>query len=96
LEDDGEHVQHTRNLVRRQKQVLTEHLAGLGLPFLSGEGNFVMTRLPMSDSLAYRRLMMQGVMIRPMTGFRFPNWIRVTISLPDAMDAFMTGLESIL
>ena len=76
--------------------MLTEYLAGQGLPFLSGEGNFVMIRLPMSDSLAYRRLMMQGVMIRTMTGFRFPNWIRVTMALSDAMDAFMTGLESIL
>lgn len=96
LEDNGEHVQHTRSLVRQQKQVLTEYLAGLELPFLSGEGNFIMIRLPMSDSLAYRRLMMQGVMIRTMTGFRFPNWIRVTIALPDAMDAFMAALESIL
>jgi histidinol-phosphate aminotransferase len=96
LEDNGEHVQHTRNLVRRQKQVLTGYFAGQGLSFLSGEGNFIMIRLPMSDSLAYRRLMMQGVMIRTMTGFRFPNWIRVTMGLPDAMDAFMSGLESIL
>jgi histidinol-phosphate aminotransferase len=96
LNDNGEHMQRTRDLVRRQKQALTAHLSGLGLPFLSGEGNFVMIRLPMSDSLAYRRLMMQGVMIRPMTGFRFPNWIRVTLALPDAMDAFMAGLETIL
>ncbi len=96
LNDNGEHVQHTRNLVRRQKQLLTEYLDSLGLPFLSGEGNFVMIRLPMSDSLAYRRLMMQGVMIRTMTGFRFPNWIRVTMALPDAMNSFMTGLDSIL
>ena len=55
-----------------------------------------MIRLPMSDSLAYRRLMMQGIMSRSMTVFRFPNWIRVTIALPDAIDAFMSGLESIL
>ncbi len=96
LDDCEEHVRRSRDLVRRQKQVLAGFLAGLGLPFLAGEGNFVMIRLPMSDSLAYRRLMMQGVMIRSMTGFRFPNWIRVTMALPDAMDAFMAGLENIL
>ena len=76
--------------------MLTEYLTSLGLPFLSGEGNFIMIRLPMSDSLAYRRLMMQGVMIRTMTGFRFPNWIRVTMGLPDAMDSFIVGLDRIL
>ncbi len=55
-----------------------------------------MIRLPMSDSLAYRKLMVQGAMVRTMTGFRFPNCIRLTLSIPDAMDAFMAGLENIL
>jgi histidinol-phosphate aminotransferase len=64
--------------------------------YLSGEGNFIMIRLPMSDSLAYRKLMMQGVMVRTLTGFRFSNCIRLTLSIPDAMDAFMAGLENIL
>jgi histidinol-phosphate aminotransferase len=40
--------------------------------------------------------MMQGIMIRTMTGFRFPNWIRLTLSTLDAMEAFMAGLENIL
>jgi len=96
LNDSGEHVQQTRELVRRQKKVITAYLDGLRLTYLSGEGNFIMIRLPMSDSLAYRKLMMQGVMIRTMTGFRFPNWIRLTLSIPDAMEAFMAGLENIL
>ena len=96
LNDSGGHVMQTRELVCRQKRMITEFLDGLGLTYLSGEGNFVMIRLPMSDSLAYRKLMMQGVMIRTMTGFRFPNWIRLTLSTSDAMDAFMAGLDNIL
>lgn len=96
LKDSGDHVRQSRELVFRQKQILVRHLENLGLPFLAGEGSFVMIRLPMSDSLAYRMLMSQGVMIRTMTGFRFPNWIRVSMGMPDAMDAFAAGLESIL
>ncbi len=96
LNDSGEHILQTRDLVRRQKRMTTEFLDGLGLTYLSGEGNFIMIRLPMSDSLAYRKLMMQGIMIRTMTGFRFPNWIRLTLSTSDAMDAFMAGLSNIL
>jgi histidinol-phosphate aminotransferase len=52
--------------------------------------------LPMSDSLAYRKLMTRGVMVRSMTGFRFPNWIRVTISHQEAMEAFVEALSEIL
>ena len=35
-------------------------------------------------------------MIRSMTGFRFPNWIRVSIGRHEAMQAFIQALEEIL
>ena len=49
----------------------------------------------MSDTLAYRKLMAEGVMIRSMTGFRFPNWIRISIGNHDAMEAFVGALHKI-
>ncbi len=91
-----DHIRRTRQMVREGKAYLHRELQALGLPFQSGEGNFVMVRLPFSDTLAYRRLMAQGVMVRTMTGFRFPNYIRVTIAGREAMEALITGLRSIL
>jgi histidinol-phosphate aminotransferase len=35
-------------------------------------------------------------MVRTMTGFRFPNFIRVTLSVREAMEAFVAGLDAIL
>ena len=93
---DQEHIARTRELVGRGKAYLHGELERLGLTYLSGQGNFTMIHLPMSDSLAYRRLMAQGVMVRTMTGFRFPNWIRVTITLPPALEAFTRALGNIL
>ncbi len=94
--DDGDHVLKSRRLVRESRAYLEEELAVRGLPFVSGEGNFVMIRLPMSDTLAYRKLMTRGVMVRTMTGFRFPNFIRVTLSVREAMEAFVSALDEIL
>jgi histidinol-phosphate aminotransferase len=93
---DRDHVMRTRDLIRKGKQFLREELDFLGLETLNGEGNFVMIRLPMSDSLAYRKLMTKGVMVRTMTGFRFPNWIRVTIQKPEAMEVFVGALSEIV
>jgi histidinol-phosphate aminotransferase len=93
LEDDQEHIMKTRDLVRQGKEYLTRELSLLGLSSVSGEGNFVMVKLPVSDSLAYRKLMTKGVMVRTMTGFRFPNWIRVTLAQPEAMEAFVQALR---
>jgi histidinol-phosphate aminotransferase len=35
-------------------------------------------------------------MVRTMTGFRFPNYIRLTISKTEAMEAFVTSLAAII
>jgi histidinol-phosphate aminotransferase len=91
-----DHVTRTRAMVREGKQFLKGQLTRLGLDFRSGEGNYLMISLPMSDTMVYRKLMRHGVMVRTMTGFRFPNHIRVTISTMDAMEAFITGLERVL
>jgi histidinol-phosphate aminotransferase len=91
-----DHILHTRKMVREGKAYLHQELKALGLPFISGEGNFLMVRLPFSDTLAYRKLMTQGVMVRTMTTFRFPNYIRVTISSMEAMEALVTALRSML
>ena len=68
----------------------------MGLSIITGEGNFLIVRLPGSDTLAYRLLMREGVMIRPMTGFRYPNHIRVTLAQMEAMEAFIMALRNIL
>lgn len=96
LEDSGEHLARTRELVSRGKTFLKREIGGLGLPYVLGEGNFMMIKLPMNDALAYRKLMTRGVMVRSMTGFRFPNWIRVTVSNDEALDALMEALSKVL
>lgn len=93
---DDEHVSRTRSHVRAEKDYLLRELGGLGLETQAGEGCYVMIRLPFSDTLAYRQLMSKGVMVRTMTGFRFPNWIRVSIGVHEAMEAFVGGLTGIV
>ena len=94
--DAGEHVEATRRLVREGKEMLSRAAGRLGLPITSGEGPFVILGLPVSDSLAYRSLMSRGVMVRTMTGFRFPDSIRVSIGLPEALEAFVSALGKLL
>ena len=93
---DNEHVLRTRRHVKDEKAYLLRELGGLGLETQAGEGCYVMVKLPLSDTLAYRQLMAKGVMIRTMTGFRFPNWIRVSVGVHEAMEAFVEGLAGIL
>lgn len=93
---EDEHVAATRKMVREGKELLRRELSKLQLPIIIGEGNFMMVKLPINDAVAYRRLMRQGIMVRTMTSFRFPNYIRVTVSRPEALEALIAGLKRIL
>jgi len=94
--EDREHVMATRALIESEKKKLVRELDGMGLPYVAGEGNFVMIHLPINDALAYRKMMRHGIMVRCMAGFRFPNWIRVSLSLPEIMDAFRETLSEVI
>lgn len=94
--DDDCHIRRTRDLVRTEKAFLKQEFDRLGLESRTGEGCYTMIKLPMSDTLAYRKLMAHGVMVRSMTGFRYPNWIRVSIGAHEAMEAFTSALKKIL
>ncbi|MBP7864923.1 MAG: histidinol-phosphate transaminase [Acidobacteria bacterium] len=88
-----EHVRATRAMVREGKAALLPALERLGLPYVNGEGNFIMVKVPLSDTLFYRRMMPRGFMVRTMTSFRYPGWIRVTVAPAPVMAAFAAALE---
>lgn len=95
LRDDA-HVMRTREHIAREKHFLCETARKLGIQAQAGEGCFVMMRMPISDTLVYRKMMQMGVMIRSMTGFRYPNWIRVSIGLRDAMESCASALRTVV
>lgn len=93
---DQDFIAQTRCLVRNGRQMLETLCTDLKLPILTSDCNFAMIRLPFSDTLAYRLLMRRGFMVRTMTGFRFPGWIRVSISTRDDMEQFCDALSALI
>lgn len=94
LEDDRDHIAATRALVSQGKALLNDLCRQLELETVSGEGNYLMIRTPVNDMLMYRRLMRRGMMVRTMTGFRFPGWIRVTLRELEVMERFAGALRA--
>lgn len=96
LENDGPFIARTRAMVAAGKDRIKALCTELNLPCQCGEGNFVMIRVPVADTLLYRKLMAKGVMIRTMTGFRFPGWIRVSIAQEEVMEEFCGAMRDVL
>ena len=83
-------------MVRDAKEMLSAMFEKYGLEYICNEGNYLMVRVPSSDTLIYRKLMREGVMVRTMTGFRFPNWIRVSLVQLPVMEDFCTAFQKIV
>lgn len=96
LDDDGSHLQRSRQLVRTSRRLVEDAMTEMRIPVISHSGNFIMLRLPIGDTIAYRKLMRQGYMVRPMTGFRFPGWIRLSLSHTEVMAGFIQSLAEII
>ncbi len=86
--NDAKHIANTRKIVREARSFLKGVCGKIGLDCVGAEGNYLMIRSPVNDLLMYRRLMKKGMMVRSMTGFRFPGWIRVTLREMPVMEAF--------
>jgi len=88
LADSSDHVPRSRAMVYQARAFLQPILAQLGLTTVGGEGNYLMIQVPVNDALMYRRLMRRGFMVRAMTGFRYPGWIRLTLKEAPVMAEF--------
>ena len=93
--DDVEHVQRTLAVNREGMRVLTEAFRRLELPFVPSAANFILLRVG-QDLAVYEALLRQGVIVRPMDGYGLPEYLRVTIGLPEENARFSAALETVL
>ncbi len=82
LDHDGELIVATRAMVGEGKARLVEVCRELGFRTVVGEGNYLMIQVPIPDTLLYKKLLRCGYVVRTLTAFRLPGWIRVSL-LPE-------------
>lgn len=78
---------------------LTQAFEELGLEYVPSCGNFVLVKVGDDDSAGARvnlSLLKQGIIVRPVGNYGLPQWIRVSIGLPDENAAFITALKNVL
>ncbi len=80
-------------------RLLTAAFERLGLEYVPSDGNFVLVRVGDDDGAGDRvnlALLRQGVIVRPVGNYGLPQWLRVTIGLPEENAAFLAALERAL
>ena len=93
---DLDYVEQSRKTNAQEKQKLYQALATLGVQYIPSEGNFIMLNLNQSGEAVAQQLLQQGIIVRPITGYGFPNSIRVTIGTHRQNIRFIETLTTIL
>jgi histidinol-phosphate aminotransferase len=93
--DDRAHVEKTLAVNREGMAYLTREFDRLGLPWVPSNANFVLVRVGRGVDV-YEALLRQGVIVRPMDGYGFPDHLRVSVGLPDENGRAIRALETVL
>lgn len=80
--DDHGFVEHSRQVNAAGLSILTDAITAMGLKVNPSIGNFVLVDLGRPAMPIYETLLAQGVIVRPVANYGFPNHLRITVGLP--------------
>ncbi|MHB1656676.1 MAG: histidinol-phosphate transaminase [Burkholderiales bacterium] len=92
---DDEFIARSYALNQLGMRQITQGLALLKLSYIPSYGNFLAIRIGNATSM-YRRLLEQGVIVRPISNYAMPEFLRVSIGLASENHQFLQALENAL
>jgi histidinol-phosphate aminotransferase len=93
--DDQEHIDKSLETNRRGIEFLNAEFDRLGLAHVPSYGNFILLRVGNGNEV-YQRLLTQGVIVRPVGVYEFPEYVRVTVGTMDENQRFIEALGHIM
>ncbi len=86
----------TRELVLTGRAYLEAGLTRLGLTFVPSQANFILVSLGRAGKEVYQAMLQEGVIIRAMDAYGFPEHIRVNVGLPQENERFLAAMKKVL
>lgn len=93
--DDEEHTRRTRENNRAGLRQWEAFCRARGLEFVPSAANFILIRVGDGQGV-FAALQREGVITRPMGGYRLPEWLRVSIGTPAENERGMAALARVL
>jgi histidinol-phosphate aminotransferase len=96
---DHDFLQKSAQLNAEGYRQLTQAFDAMDLEYVSSFGNFVLVRVGNDDGAGARvnlALLKRGVIVRPVGNYGLPQWLRVSIGLPEENAAFIEALKNVL
>ena len=94
LEDVG-YVQRTLNLVHEGLDFMFASLKEMGIKCFATQPNFFLIDMGRNADEVYRQMLKEGVIVRSMTSYGYPEYIRITVGLPEENQRLLAALKKI-
>ena len=91
---DQEHVEKSRQMNRAGVKVLEAAFRERGIKFVPSRANFVLAEVGDGDAI-FQAMLKQGVIVRAMSGYKLPDWIRVTVGTHEQLERFLQVLDKV-
>ncbi len=92
---DKKFVEKTVNHIHKERAWLYSKLDKLGVKYWKSQANFIMVKPDIDEFEFEQKMLMQGVMVRPVGSFGAPGCVRVTIGSREANKAYVKALKKI-
>jgi len=94
--DDTKFLQDTVTLVADELDFLYTSLDDRGIEYLKSQANFCLINVGKNADEVFKDLLGQGVIVRSMTSYGYPDCIRVNVGLHDENVRLLAALETVL
>ena len=92
---DKQHTDLTREINREGMAFYEQAFRERGLEFVPSHANFLLVKTENGDSV-FKEMLKQGVIVRAMSGYKLPDWIRISIGTPAQNVRVIEILDSVL
>jgi histidinol-phosphate aminotransferase len=92
---DEEHQRKTRELTIVGRTWLQQQFAAAGLEFVPSHANFILVKVG-DGRMVFRELLKLGIIVRDMTSYALPEYIRVSIGTEEQNHRFFEELQKLL
>lgn len=92
--DDADFLRRSHELNRQGLARLQSAFARMGFEYVPSHGNFVLVRVGDAGAV-YEGLLRAGIIVRPVDNYGLPQWLRVTVGLPEEIEAFLEAFARV-
>ncbi len=94
--DDEKFIKKTLSLIHEGLDFMYDSLNSLGIKYFPTQANFFLIDVERNADEVFEKMLSRGVIVRSMTSYGYPNYIRINVGLRDENERFMKALNEVL